>query len=139
MGSCGVDLLLCSDTADREDSVFLSCSFDPWSRSDLGQMSGCPFTGRSPPAGEKVMADDEFTCDLFRFLQLLCEGHNNGESPSETRGAGNDGSPSAVFSSRLPELPADSDWQHHHHQHHHLYGGLPPAAAGTQRRRPPLT
>lgn len=31
-------------------------------------------------AGEKVMADDEFTCDLFRFLQLLCEGHNNGES-----------------------------------------------------------
>ncbi|XP_076024958.1 ryanodine receptor 1-like isoform X1 [Genypterus blacodes] len=26
---------------------------------------------------EKVMADDEFTCDLFRFLQLLCEGHNN--------------------------------------------------------------
>lgn len=29
--------------------------------------------------GEKVMADDEFTQDLFRFLQLLCEGHNNGE------------------------------------------------------------
>lgn len=26
------------------------------------------------------MADDEFTCDLFRFLQLLCEGHNNGEN-----------------------------------------------------------
>ncbi|XP_062407677.1 ryanodine receptor 1b isoform X3 [Sardina pilchardus] len=26
---------------------------------------------------EKVMADAEFTCDLFRFLQLLCEGHNN--------------------------------------------------------------
>lgn len=23
------------------------------------------------------MADDEFTQDLFRFLQLLCEGHNN--------------------------------------------------------------
>lgn len=32
-----------------------------------------------PPTDEKVMADDEFTCDLFRFLQLLCEGHNNGE------------------------------------------------------------
>ncbi|XP_071216376.1 ryanodine receptor 1b isoform X2 [Salvelinus alpinus] len=28
-------------------------------------------------SNEKVMADDEFTCDLFRFLQLLCEGHNN--------------------------------------------------------------
>ncbi|XP_026545987.1 ryanodine receptor 1-like isoform X1 [Notechis scutatus] len=26
---------------------------------------------------EKVMADDLFTQDLFRFLQLLCEGHNN--------------------------------------------------------------
>ncbi|XP_075692371.1 ryanodine receptor 1 isoform X1 [Rhinoderma darwinii] len=26
---------------------------------------------------EKVMADDQFTQDLFRFLQLLCEGHNN--------------------------------------------------------------
>uniref|UniRef100_A0A8D0AYX8 Ryanodine receptor 1 n=1 Tax=Sander lucioperca TaxID=283035 RepID=A0A8D0AYX8_SANLU len=26
---------------------------------------------------EKVMADNEFTCDLFRFVQLLCEGHNN--------------------------------------------------------------
>lgn len=35
--------------------------------------------------GEKVMADDEFTQDLFRFLQLLCEGHNNGE---EEKGAG---------------------------------------------------
>lgn len=31
-----------------------------------------------PCPDEKVMADDEFTCDLFRFLQLLCEGHNNG-------------------------------------------------------------
>ncbi|EPY74553.1 hypothetical protein CB1_001981005 [Camelus ferus] len=29
------------------------------------------------PAGEKVLQDDEFTCDLFRFLQLLCEGHNS--------------------------------------------------------------
>ncbi|KAM4597636.1 ryanodine receptor 2-like, partial [Polymixia lowei] len=27
-------------------------------------------------SGEKVMADEELTCDLFRFLQLLCEGHN---------------------------------------------------------------
>ncbi|OCT66306.1 hypothetical protein XELAEV_18042564mg [Xenopus laevis] len=27
---------------------------------------------------EKVMADDLFTQDLFRLLQLLCEGHNNG-------------------------------------------------------------
>ncbi|XP_072545007.1 ryanodine receptor 2 [Salminus brasiliensis] len=29
-------------------------------------------------AGDKVMADEQLTCDLFRFLQLLCEGHNAG-------------------------------------------------------------
>uniref|UniRef100_A0A667ZYR6 Ryanodine receptor 2b (cardiac) n=1 Tax=Myripristis murdjan TaxID=586833 RepID=A0A667ZYR6_9TELE len=28
-------------------------------------------------SGEKVMPDRELTCDLFRFLQLLCEGHNS--------------------------------------------------------------
>uniref|UniRef100_A0A8C5AW04 Ryanodine receptor 1 n=1 Tax=Gadus morhua TaxID=8049 RepID=A0A8C5AW04_GADMO len=28
-------------------------------------------------SNEKVMSDDEFTCDIFRFLQLMCEGHNN--------------------------------------------------------------
>ncbi|XP_014749001.1 PREDICTED: ryanodine receptor 1-like, partial [Sturnus vulgaris] len=37
-------------------------------------LSPCP--PRVPP-GEKVMSDDEFTQDLFRLLQLLCEGHNN--------------------------------------------------------------
>lgn len=39
-----------------------------------------------PPPGEKVMADDEFTQDLFRFLQLLCEGHNNGEEEGWVEG-----------------------------------------------------
>ncbi|KAI2654040.1 Ryanodine receptor 2 [Labeo rohita] len=29
------------------------------------------------PEGSKVLQNDEFTKDLFRFLQLLCEGHNN--------------------------------------------------------------
>ncbi|KAL7383245.1 hypothetical protein ABVT39_007231, partial [Epinephelus coioides] len=28
-------------------------------------------------SGEKVMPDKDITCDLFRFLQLLCEGHNS--------------------------------------------------------------
>lgn len=28
--------------------------------------------------GEKNLHDAEFTCKLFRFLQLLCEGHNLG-------------------------------------------------------------
>ncbi|XP_057715466.1 ryanodine receptor 3-like isoform X1 [Corythoichthys intestinalis] len=29
-------------------------------------------------SSSKVLQNDEFTKDLFRFLQLLCEGHNNG-------------------------------------------------------------
>uniref|UniRef100_A0A3Q3K423 Ryanodine receptor 2b (cardiac) n=1 Tax=Monopterus albus TaxID=43700 RepID=A0A3Q3K423_MONAL len=28
-------------------------------------------------SGEMVMPDKDLTCDLFRFLQLLCEGHNS--------------------------------------------------------------
>ncbi|XP_071061794.1 ryanodine receptor 2 isoform X1 [Pseudochaenichthys georgianus] len=28
-------------------------------------------------SGDKVMPDKDLTCDLFRFLQLLCEGHNS--------------------------------------------------------------
>ncbi len=32
--------------------------------------------GAEGTAGEKNMHDAEFTCALFRFLQLLCEGHN---------------------------------------------------------------
>lgn len=30
--------------------------------------------------GSKVLQNDEFTKDLFRFLQLLCEGHNGGKN-----------------------------------------------------------
>ncbi|XP_074541838.1 ryanodine receptor 3 isoform X5 [Halichoeres trimaculatus] len=30
-------------------------------------------------SSSKVLQNDEFTKDLFRFLQLLCEGHNGGE------------------------------------------------------------
>lgn len=32
--------------------------------------------GAEGTAGEKNMHDSEFTCALFRFIQLLCEGHN---------------------------------------------------------------
>lgn len=28
------------------------------------------------------MPDKDVTCDLFRFLQLLCEGHNSGHFPN---------------------------------------------------------
>lgn len=30
------------------------------------------------------MPDKDITCDLFRFLQLLCEGHNSGYFPLDT-------------------------------------------------------
>ncbi|XP_060734913.1 ryanodine receptor 2 isoform X4 [Tachysurus vachellii] len=33
-------------------------------------------TAAEGKAGDKVMADEALICDLFRFLQLLCEGHN---------------------------------------------------------------
>lgn len=36
-------------------------------------------------SGEKVMPDKDITCDLFRFLQLLCEGHNSGYFPTWMR------------------------------------------------------
>lgn len=39
--------------------------------------------GSEGAAGEKNMHDAEFTCALFRFIQLTCEGHNLGESTSE--------------------------------------------------------
>lgn len=35
--------------------------------------------GAEGAAGEKNMHDAEFTCALFRFIQLTCEGHNLGE------------------------------------------------------------
>lgn len=57
------------------------------------------------------MADDEFTQDLFRFLQLLCEGHNNGEEDSgqgveDTEVPGFQKSPE-LTSNPPPPLPRD--------------------------------
>lgn len=56
------------------------------------------------------MADDEFTQDLFRFLQLLCEGHNNGEKEGwvEWRGGevwGQSGRVARVNLQSPPPLP----------------------------------
>lgn len=34
---------------------------------------------QSGSAGNTNLSDAEFTCKLFRFLQLLCEGHNLGK------------------------------------------------------------
>ena len=44
-------------------------------------------------SGEKNLEDAATTCKLFRFLQLLCEGHNLGmsDSPSLLSNTGTEG------------------------------------------------
>lgn len=41
-------------------------------------------------SGEKNLEDAATTCKLFRFLQLLCEGHNLGMSGIARKGAHTD-------------------------------------------------
>ncbi|RWS25891.1 ryanodine receptor-like protein, partial [Leptotrombidium deliense] len=53
-----------------------SCSvldLDAFERNQKAEGLG---VGSEGTAGEKNMYDADFTCVLFRFLQLLCEGHN---------------------------------------------------------------
>ncbi|XP_035212318.1 ryanodine receptor-like isoform X2 [Stegodyphus dumicola] len=53
-----------------------SCSvldLDAFERTQKAEGLG---VGSEGTAGEKNMHDKDFTCALFRFLQLLCEGHN---------------------------------------------------------------
>ncbi|KAK2085996.1 hypothetical protein P7K49_035421, partial [Saguinus oedipus] len=52
-------------------------SHDGNRRPDSSPPSPLPSSHHSAICREKVLQDDEFTCDLFRFLQLLCEGHNS--------------------------------------------------------------
>ena len=57
--------------------------------------------------------DYEFTIDLFRFIQLTCEGHNLGISIKINQSLG-----------RLPKLPPHATWSHPSGQRHQLHGGL---------------
>ncbi|XP_034536962.1 ryanodine receptor 2 [Notolabrus celidotus] len=57
--------------------LMLSCSvldLNAFERQNKAEGLGMAMDERS---GEKVMPDKNITCDLFRFLQLLCEGHNS--------------------------------------------------------------
>lgn len=57
-------------------SLMNSCSvldLDEFERNQKAENLGVRSEG---PASEKNMYDAEFTCKLFRFFQLLCEGHN---------------------------------------------------------------
>ena len=40
------------------------------------QFGGTSSTADDGPAGKRNLYDADFTCSLFRFMQLLCEGHN---------------------------------------------------------------
>lgn len=67
------------------------------------------------------MHDAEFTCALFRFIQLTCEGHNLGKTKYIL-----------IFNCvinlsyfRMAELFADAGREHHHRQCCNLHGRLP--------------
>ncbi|XP_019717005.1 ryanodine receptor 1b isoform X5 [Hippocampus comes] len=90
-GNCDVQQRMLDYLKDKKDvgfflsvqSLMQTCSvldlnaFERQNKAEgLGMVSE-EGTNKKLERDEKVMADDEFTCDLFRFLQLLCEGHNN--------------------------------------------------------------
>ncbi|XP_064421057.1 ryanodine receptor 3 isoform X3 [Latimeria chalumnae] len=65
--------------------------------------------------GEKVLQNDEFTQDLFRFLQLLCEGHNNDFQNYLRTQTGNNTTVNIIISTvdfllRLQESISDFYW-----------------------------
>ncbi|MGH0131347.1 UNVERIFIED_CONTAM: hypothetical protein FKN15_047691 [Acipenser sinensis] len=64
---------------------------------------------------EKVLQNDEFTRDLFRFLQLLCEGHNNDFQNFLRTQTGNTATVNIIISTvdyllRLQESISDFYW-----------------------------
>ncbi|KAM6956587.1 ryanodine receptor 2-like [Aplochiton taeniatus] len=68
-------------------------------------------------SGDKVMPDEELTCDLFRFLQLLCEGHNSDFQDCLRTQTGNNTSVNIVISTvdyllRVQESISDFYWYH---------------------------
>jgi len=55
--------------------IFSVLDLDAFERTNKAE--GLGMSSDSSP-GEKNLHDAEFICKLFRFLQLLCEGHNLG-------------------------------------------------------------
>uniref|UniRef100_A0A8B9LM49 Ryanodine receptor 2b (cardiac) n=1 Tax=Astyanax mexicanus TaxID=7994 RepID=A0A8B9LM49_ASTMX len=67
--------------------------------------------------GDKVMADEQLTCDLFRFLQLLCEGHNAGFQNYLRTQTGNNTTVNIIISTvdyllRVQESISDFYWHY---------------------------
>ncbi|KAM3606327.1 uncharacterized protein V6R79_014397 [Siganus canaliculatus] len=66
-------------------------------------------------SGDKVMPDKDITCDLFRFLQLLCEGHNSDFQNYLRTQAGNNTTVNIIISTvdyllRVQESISDFYW-----------------------------
>ncbi|XP_061915089.1 ryanodine receptor 2-like isoform X1 [Entelurus aequoreus] len=66
-------------------------------------------------SGEKVMRDEHVTCDLFRFLQLLCEGHNTAFQNYLRTQSGNNTTVNMIISTvdyllRIQESISDFYW-----------------------------
>ncbi|XP_053730272.1 ryanodine receptor 2 [Synchiropus splendidus] len=66
-------------------------------------------------SGDKVMPDGDITCDLFRFLQLLCEGHNSDFQNYLRTQAGNNTTVNIIISTvdyllRIQESISDFYW-----------------------------
>ena len=83
-GNTEVQKKMISHLRDKKDAGFFtsiaglmnSCSvldLDAFERNQKAEGLG---VGAEGTAGEKTMHDADFSCALFRFLQLLCEGHN---------------------------------------------------------------
>ncbi|XP_043197981.1 ryanodine receptor-like isoform X5 [Amphibalanus amphitrite] len=83
-GNVDVQMAMLNYLKEKKDSSFFvsisglmsSCSvldLDAFERNTKAEGLG---VGSEGAAGEKNMHDDVFTCAVFRFLQLTCEGHN---------------------------------------------------------------
>lgn len=83
-GNIDIQMRMLNHLKDKKDVGFFtsiaglmnSCSvldLDAFERNTKAEGLG---VGSDGAAGEKNMHDAEFTCALFRFIQLTCEGHN---------------------------------------------------------------
>uniref|UniRef100_H3C4X6 Ryanodine receptor 2b (cardiac) n=1 Tax=Tetraodon nigroviridis TaxID=99883 RepID=H3C4X6_TETNG len=101
--------------------LMLSCSvldLSAFERQNKAEGLGMAMDESSGPLfspADKVMPDKDVTCDLFRFLQLLCEGHNSEFQNYLRTQAGNNTTVNIVISTvdyllRLQESVSDFFW-----------------------------
>ncbi|XP_068183975.1 ryanodine receptor 2 isoform X2 [Antennarius striatus] len=95
--------------------LMLSCSvldLNAFERQNKAEGLGMALDKNS---GDKVMPDKDITCDLFRFLQLLCEGHNSGFQNYLRTQTGNNTTVNIIISTvdyllRIQESISDFYW-----------------------------